>query len=455
VALLVVAVTVAGGSPVHNPAATGNVLGAGSAPRRVIGGGDGSGAGSEGSVGGAGGLGGIGDWSGTEGDQGGNQIDGAGTGTAAAGTSNVFGGAVPPANGPLDVESVLGGGGQVQSSGPKDPSVASQDVPAFNDSALATPDGIQVTPDLEPTLPTESISQGAFLSDGTILKPIAVDTSAPDARTLLTKYKVRKGDTLTSIAHHYGLSLVTLYWANHLTTNLRTKTDLKVGQTLSIPPVNGVLHIVTDNETLTDISKRTGVSVDRIVEANGLKQPTAFVGQWIIIPGAKAKPIPVVAAKPKPVVRPATTPSASRPTQPVSRPVSRPTIRPTYSGGGWVWPAPGGHISQYYHYGHWAIDIADDYGSPVLAARSGVVTFAGWKNNGGGWQVWVSHGNGLYTTYNHMSSLTVGAGQSVGGGQQVGRIGQSGHATGPHLHFEVWIGAIWNGGTRVNPLNYV
>jgi murein DD-endopeptidase MepM/ murein hydrolase activator NlpD len=452
VAVLVIAVTVAGGSPVQNPAATGNVLGAGSGPRLVIGGGDGSGRlGSEDSVGGSGGLGG--DGSGAEGDQGGIKIAGTGSGDAAAqDTTNNFAGAVPPASEPLDVESVLGGGqAPAASGGPKDPSVASQDVPAFNASALATPDGIQVAPDLEPSVATDSMGQGAFLSDGTILKPIAVDTSAPDARTLLTKYKVRKGDTLTSIAHHYGLSLVTVYWANHLTTNLRTKTDLKVGQTLSIPPVNGVLHIVTDKETLTDISKRTGVSVDRIVEANGLKQPTAFVGQWIIIPGAKAKPIPVVAAKPKPVVKPVTTPSASRPAQPASRP----TIRPTYSGGGWIWPAPGGHISQYYHYGHWAIDIADDYGSAVLAARSGVVTFAGWKNNGGGWQVWISHGNGLYTTYNHMSSITVGGGQSVGGGQQVGRIGQSGHATGPHLHFEVWIGAIWSGGTRVNPLNYV
>ncbi len=139
--------------------------------------------------------------------------------------------------------------------------------------------------------------------------------------------------------------------------------------------------------------------------------------------------------------------------KPTPKPVSRPT--PRYSSGGWAWPAPGGHISQYYHYGHWAIDIADTYGAAVLAAKGGVVTFAGWKNNGGGWQVWISHGGNVYTTYNHMSSLNVGRGQYVGAGQRVGRIGASGHATGPHLHFEVWIGPIWSGGTRVNPLAYV
>ncbi|HEY5630152.1 MAG TPA: M23 family metallopeptidase, partial [Candidatus Limnocylindrales bacterium] len=104
---------------------------------------------------------------------------------------------------------------------------------------------------------------------------------------------------------------------------------------------------------------------------------------------------------------------------------------------------------------HWAIDIAADYGSTVVAAAAGKVIFAGWKSNGGGWQVWISHGGNMFTTYNHMSAITVGTGESVGRGQQVGRIGQSGDATGPHLHFEVWIGPIWNGGQRMNPLNYL
>jgi murein DD-endopeptidase MepM/ murein hydrolase activator NlpD len=82
------------------------------------------------------------------------------------------------------------------------------------------------------------------------------------------------------------------------------------------------------------------------------------------------------------------------------------------------------------------------------------VIFAGWKSNGGGYQVWISHGSGIYTTYNHMSAITVGRGESVSRGEQVGRIGASGMATGPHLHFEVWIGRVWDGGTRVNPLKY-
>ena len=120
------------------------------------------------------------------------------------------------------------------------------------------------------------------------------------------------------------------------------------------------------------------------------------------------------------------------------------------------WPVVGGanYISQYFHYGHYGLDIAADYGSTVVAAAAGRVIFAGWKSNGGGYQVWISHGNNLFTTYNHMSAVSVGDGESVSRGEQVGRVGQSGNATGPHLHFEVWIGEVWNGGTRMNPLRY-
>ena len=120
------------------------------------------------------------------------------------------------------------------------------------------------------------------------------------------------------------------------------------------------------------------------------------------------------------------------------------------------WPVIGGdnYISQYFHYGHYAIDIAADYGAKVVSSAPGKVIFAGWKSNGGGYQVWIAHGSGIYTTYNHMSAITVSRGENVSRGEQVGRVGASGIATGPHLHFEVWSGRVWDGGTRVNPLKY-
>ena len=92
------------------------------------------------------------------------------------------------------------------------------------------------------------------------------------------------------------------------------------------------------------------------------------------------------------------------------------SVRPpeTYNGGNFAWPTSSRHISQYYHYGHYGIDIDGSTGDRRRRRGSGTVTFAGWKNNGGGYQVWIAHGSGLYTTYNHMSSVSVGRGQHVG-----------------------------------------
>jgi murein DD-endopeptidase MepM/ murein hydrolase activator NlpD len=230
--------------------------------------------------------------------------------------------------------------------------------------------------------------------------------------------------------------MMTLWWAN----KLKTTTDLHVGATLRIPPVSGLVVTVTANDTLDSLAAKYDVRASDVIELNGLEDPTLVVGQVLVLPGAEGAPIPTPKPTPKPTAKPS---SGSGPAR--------------YTGGRMRWPVIGGnnYISQYYHYGHWAIDIAADYGSKVVAAAGGRVTFAGWKSNGGGYQVWISHGSNLYTTYNHMSAITVGVGQSVGRGQQVGRIGQSGNATGPHLHFEVWVGPIWSGGTRVNPLRYL
>lgn len=285
---------------------------------------------------------------------------------------------------------------------------------------------------------------GPFLEDGTLLKPVAVNTTVADGRDLVRTYKVKAGDTLTGIASKFGISMMTIWWAN----DLQSKDALHVGQALSIPPVTGLVVTVTASDTLDSLAQRYDVDPTDILVENKLTDRNLVVGQVLVIPGAAGKGIPT----PKPVSKPSNGSSGGGI---ISRGTSRgPT---TYTGGRLLWPVVGGgnYISQYFRFGHYAIDIAADYGSEVRAAVGGTVIFAGWKGNGGGYQVWISHGSNLYTTYNHMSAVSVGYGQSVGAGQQVGQIGQSGDATGPHLHFEVWRGPIWNGGTRVNPLAYL
>ena len=326
------------------------------------------------------------------------------------------------------------------------------------DGTLAHPDlepteiGSPATYDLDPVNRAgiavalsgkEAAVAGPFLDDGTLLKPVAVDTSVPDGSALMKTYRVKSGDTLAKIAGRFDVTTMTLWWAN----DLKAKDRLVVGQHLRIPPVSGLVIEVTPLDTLPALSAQYDVPEQEILATNGLDDRNLVVGQVLMLPGALGKGISV----PKPPKRTVSSPVKPRNTG------TRPSVRPprTYSGGNMSWPTSSRHISQYFHYGHYGIDIDGSTGDPIFASASGTVIFAGWKNNGGGYQVWIAHGSGLYTTYNHMSSVSVGRGQSVGRGHRVGRMGSTGFATGSHLHFEVWKGRIWDGGHRVNPLAYL
>jgi murein DD-endopeptidase MepM/ murein hydrolase activator NlpD len=319
-----------------------------------------------------------------------------------------------------------------------------EDITSFTPVVL--PDAVDTAARAE----AASVEPGNFLDDGTLVTGYAPDTEVADGSDLIRRYKVKSGDTLGAIADKFGVSMMTLWWAN----KLESKDDLHIGQVLRIPPVSGLVVTVSDTDTLDSLATKHNVRAGRILELNGLEDPTLVVGQVLVLPGAKGAPIPT----PKPTPRPERREAAgggggggggggtSKPRGPVN-----------YNGGQFRWPVVGGgnYVSQYAHAGHVALDIAADYGSPIVAAAGGRVVFAGWKSNGGGWQVWINHGGGMYTTYNHMAGVSVGTGQSVGRGQRVGRLGSSGWASGPHLHFEVWLsGMPWAGGYQVNPMRY-
>jgi murein DD-endopeptidase MepM/ murein hydrolase activator NlpD len=282
---------------------------------------------------------------------------------------------------------------------------------------------------------------GPFEADGTLVKPIAVDTSVPDGRHLIKIHRIAKGDSLPIIAERYNISMMTIWWANDLSSQ-----NLVIGKTLAIPTVDGLVVTTREGDTLAGLAKEHDIDVEPIEKVNELDDPVLVPGQTLILPGAAGDPIPEPEPPPATVSRPSA-PGGSR--GPV---VKAPA---TYSGGGMVWPVVGGNnsVSRGFSSGHYGLDIQGDHGARVVAAAGGTVTFAGWKSNGGGYQVWIAHGSGLYTTYNHLSAVSVGRGQGVGGGQIIGRLGNSGNSTGPHLHFEVWVGEIWSGGNRVNPLS--
>ena len=125
------------------------------------------------------------------------------------------------------------------------------------------------------------------------------------------------------------------------------------------------------------------------------------------------------------------------------------------SGGGTgqlMWPMNGSVISKFgVNRGngriHLGLDIGASHGVNVVAADSGTVVAATYNEGGLGYYVAISHGNGVTTYYGHLSSYTVSKGAYVSKGQLIGYNGSTGNATGPHLHFEVYVN-----GTRVDPL---
>jgi len=124
-----------------------------------------------------------------------------------------------------------------------------------------------------------------------------------------------------------------------------------------------------------------------------------------------------------------------------------------------IWPASGSITSGFgmrrspfnravmkYHSG---IDIAGAYGSPIYATADGTVVSAGYQG-GYGNMVLINHGYGFETCYAHMSRIAVSSGQWVKRGQVIGYMGQTGLATGTHVHYEVRVN-----GVAVNPMNYM
>ncbi|MBR1885282.1 MAG: peptidoglycan DD-metalloendopeptidase family protein [Schwartzia sp.] len=120
-----------------------------------------------------------------------------------------------------------------------------------------------------------------------------------------------------------------------------------------------------------------------------------------------------------------------------------------------LWPASGEVSSPYgLRWGgsdfHPGVDIANDYGTPIVAAAAGTVTAAGWNSGGYGNMVDIDHGNGIWTRYGHAEAVVVTVGETVQKGQLIAYMGSTGFSTGPHVHYEVHAN-----GELVNPILYL
>lgn len=269
------------------------------------------------------------------------------------------------------------------------------------------------------------INGGVFVPDIAVAN--ATDTSM--VSTEISTYVVQRGDTVTSIAKMFNVSVNTVLWANNLTGH----STLRAGDTLVILPISGISYAVKQGDTLKGIAKKYGADVSDILSYNDLTLASKLtVGQEIIIPDAELAAPPVKPARSSGIKK--------APYEPLIGDVSS---YPSYPGYYSCPVLPGvGHVTQLLH-GHNGIDIGAPVGTPLHASHAGTVIIArvngGW-NGGYGNFVVVSHPNGTQTLYAHMSNASrgvVSVGQQVSMDQIIGYIGMTGMTTGPHVHFEV------------------
>lgn len=150
-------------------------------------------------------------------------------------------------------------------------------------------------------------------------------------------------------------------------------------------------------------------------------------------------------ASPAPTRKAAATPKVTVKPKVVAKKTTSPKPKPKPS---WVIPMAGAEITSCYGQRggalHAGIDFALPAGTPIHSAAAGTVVKAGDVGDGYGTSVFIDHGNGYLTHYAHQSSLKVSVGDRVGVGEVIGYEGSTGDSTGPHLHFEVHQGQMWN-----------
>lgn len=294
-------------------------------------------------------------------------------------------------------------------------------------------DGIGGVSPLDVAGQFEEIEVAATQENSTIVKPSLTSTTVGERpREGVIYHTVEGGETVSTIAEQYGVSINTILWENRLGAN----DYIKPGQKLTVLPTTGVSHQVKSGDTLDAIAKKYEAKAEDILAQNKLADASAIqTDQVLLIPNGR------MPAPPAPTVRLA----GAEPPYSGSPP---PGVRAA-AGGGMLWPTIGRKINQYFTYRHSGIDIDGEYTTPIYAAQAGRVESVGW-GGGYGLHVVINHGNGVKTLYAHSSKSFVKAGQYVEKGQTIAMQGSTGWSTGVHLHFEVFLN-----GRKVNPLSYL
>ena len=302
-----------------------------------------------------------------------------------------------------------------------------------------TPAGtsVPVQPPSAPSVPSDLAGFG-------ILRQADLHTNVPErARQEIVTYTVQKGDTVSGIADRYGLQPKTIFAANYDVLQ-DDPHNLLADQQLRILPVDGVYWEWLGGIPFGQWAAYFKVKPEDIInypanhlDVNAVGDPqnaTIKANTFLIIPGGDYQ-----------YHSPGQLPLGITRSNPASAQVAgsgscAPVTGGAVGYGTFVYPTDRHYLSGFDYStktNHLGIDLAANMGDNIYAADGGVVVYAGANSYGYGNMIMIDHGTGFQTLYAHLSAIFVECGYNVAQGQTIGAAGATGHASGPHLHFEV------------------
>jgi len=223
------------------------------------------------------------------------------------------------------------------------------------------------------------------------------------------QYKVKKGDSVSTIAKKFDVSIGAVIASNNI-TNAR---KLQEGANLKIPNIDGIPYQIQKGDNLSKISTSFKVPLEVILDVNDIKSDNIKAGDTIFIPGARMNDIDLRLSLGETFMYP----------------LNKKIITSSF---GMRKDPINGSLSF-----HSGIDFRANTGTPVLASLDGVVSFTG-ENWLYGKHIIISHSNGYKTMYGHLNSFSVKKGDRVTRGKKIAESGNTGYSTGPHLHFGIY-----------------
>jgi len=242
--------------------------------------------------------------------------------------------------------------------------------------------------------------------------PLSIDPSEYE-KIRRAEYVVQPGDTISEIADGFDLDTGTILSMNPVDDVRR----LLPGTILSIPNRDGLFHMVQPGDSLSGIADSYGTSVSAVLDANDVESSVLHVGDNLFIPGAFMSDQDLLLA--------------------IGELFRWPVRRFTFTSGFGMRVHP---ISGTWQM-HAAIDLANQTGTPILAAGSGRIVHVENQPNNYGKMIIIDHGNGYRSLYAHLDTFGVSWGDYVVAEEQIGTMGSTGRSTGPHLHFSVFRGS--------------